>query len=239
MKGIVQSGRAHYDRSEKVCLILTGWSESKKSMIFIRYENWKSYLKFFPLTSLLLIANVIMFLVLTFNGGSTNSLVLLQYGALTNYELLAHEWWRYVTSIFLHAGFSHLLFNSFALIVFAPPMERLLGSLRYGVLYLGGGVVGNILAIAYYNSIDKITISVGASGAIYAVYGAFLYVALFQRGLMDETSRKTLYTLLLFGIIFSFAMSGINWMAHLGGLLGGFFIYGLIIRLWKPRMFRK
>ncbi|WP_434751842.1 rhomboid family intramembrane serine protease [Paenibacillus amylolyticus] len=208
-------------------------------MIFIRYENWKDYLKYFPLTSILLIANVVMFIVLTFNGGSTNNMVLLKFGALTNYELFAQDWWRYVTSIFLHAGFGHLLFNSFALIVFAPPMERLLGSLRYGVLYLGGGVVGNILAVAWYNSVGEITISVGASGAIYAVYGAFLYVALFQRNIMDETSRKTMYTLLLFGIIFSFAMSGINWMAHLGGLLGGFFIYGLIIRLWKPRIFKK
>ncbi|MNW54479.1 Rhomboid protease GluP [compost metagenome] len=166
-------------------------------------------------------------------------MVLLKFGALTNHELFAQEWWRYITSIFLHAGFSHLLFNSFALIVFAPPMERLLGSVRYGVLYLGGGVLGNILAVAWYNSIGSITISVGASGAIYAVYGAFLYVALFQRTMMDEASRKTMYTLLLFGIIFSFAMSGINWMAHLGGLLGGFFIYGLLIRLWKPRSLKR
>ncbi|UPK46039.1 MULTISPECIES: rhomboid family intramembrane serine protease [Paenibacillus] len=208
-------------------------------MIFIRYENWKSYLKFFPLTSILLIANVVMFIVLSFNGGSTNSMTLLKFGALVNHELFAADWWRYITSMFLHAGFSHLLFNSFALIVFAPPMERLLGSVRYGVLYLGGGILGNILAVAWYNSVGATTISVGASGAIYAIYGAFLYVALFQRTMMDETSRKTLYTLLIFGIIFSFAMTGINWMAHLGGLLGGFFIYGLLIRLWKPRSFKQ
>jgi membrane associated rhomboid family serine protease len=93
--------------------------------------------------------------------------------------------------------------------------------------------------VAWYNSVGATTISVGASGAIYAIYGAFLYVALFQRTMMDEASRKTLYTLLVFGIIFSFAMSGINWMAHLGGLLGGFFIYGLLIRLWKPRSFKQ
>ena len=133
-------------------------------------------------------------------------------------------------------GFDHLLFNSFALIVFAPPLERLLGSVRYGVLYLAGGVVGNILAIAWYKSIGELTILLGASGAIYAVYGAFLHIALFQRNIMDETSRKTLYTLLLFGIIFSVAVANVSWMAHLGGLLGGFFIYGLIIRLWKPRI---
>lgn len=196
-------------------------------------------MKFFPLTSILLIANVVMFIVLSFNGGSTNSMTLLKFGALFNHELFAADWWRYITSMFLHAGFSHLLFNSFALIVFAPPMERLLGSVRYGVLYLGGGILGNILAVAWYNSVGATTISVGASGAIYAIYGAFLYVALFQRTMMDETSRKTLYTLLIFGIIFSFAMTGINWMAHLGGLLGGFFIYGLLIRLWKPRSFKQ
>ncbi|WP_337034648.1 rhomboid family intramembrane serine protease [Paenibacillus illinoisensis] len=208
-------------------------------MIFIRYENWRSYLKFFPLTSILLVANVVMFILLAANGGSTNTMTLLRFGALTNHELFSGEWWRYFSSIFLHAGFSHLLFNSFALVVFAPPMERLLGSVRYGLLYLGSGVLGNVLALAWYNSAGEITISVGASGAIYGIYGAFLYVALFQRTMMDEASRKTLYTLLAFGIIFSFAMSGINWMAHLGGLLGGFFIYGLLIRLWRPRKFRK
>ncbi|MFS0869919.1 rhomboid family intramembrane serine protease [Paenibacillus xylanilyticus] len=208
-------------------------------MIFLRYENWRSYLKFFPLTSIFLIANVVMFIVLAVNGGSTNTMTLLKFGALTNHEFFSGEWWRYFTSIFLHAGFSHLLFNSFALVVFAPPMERLLGSVRYGLLYLGGGILGNILAVAWYNTAGEVTISVGASGAIYAIYGAFLYVALFQRTMMDEASRKTLYTLLAFGIIFSFAMSNISWMAHLGGLLGGFFIYGLLIRLWKPRKFRK
>ncbi|WP_433708504.1 rhomboid family intramembrane serine protease [Paenibacillus illinoisensis] len=208
-------------------------------MIFIRYENWRSYLKFFPLTSILLVANVVMFIILAANGGSTNPMTLLRFGALTNHELFSGEWWRYFSSIFLHAGFSHLLFNSFALVVFAPPMERLLGSVRYGLLYLGSGVLGNVLALAWYNSAGETTISVGASGAIYGIYGAFLYVALFQRTMMDEASRKTLYTLLAFGIIFSFAMSGINWMAHLGGLLGGFFIYGLLIRLWRPRKFRK
>ncbi|CAH1215124.1 MULTISPECIES: rhomboid family intramembrane serine protease [unclassified Paenibacillus] len=208
-------------------------------MIFIRYENWRSYLKFFPLTSLLLLANVIMFIVLSFNGGSTDFRTLLEYGAVTNDPSFEGEWWRYITSIFMHSGFDHLFFNSFALIVFAPPMERLLGSLRYGVLYLASGVLGNVISVAWYNSANMLTISVGASGAIYGIYGAFLYVALFQRSMMDEASRKTLYTLLVFGIIFSIAMSGVNWMAHLGGLLSGFFIYGLMIRLWKPRMLKR
>nr|WP_223069602.1 rhomboid family intramembrane serine protease [Paenibacillus caui] len=60
-------------------------------------------------------------------------------------------------------------------------------------------------------------------------------LALFQRHLMDEGSRRTLYALLMVGVIFSFAVSNINWMGHLGGLIGGFFIYGLLIRVLKRR----
>ncbi|MNC73819.1 Rhomboid protease GluP [compost metagenome] len=75
--------------------------------------------------------------------------------------------------------------------------------------------------------------SVGASGAIYAIYGAFLYIALLQRVMMDESSRKTLYGLLVMGIIMSFATPHVDYTAHIGGLVAGFFLYGLMIRIFK------
>ncbi|MDO7906009.1 rhomboid family intramembrane serine protease [Paenibacillus sp. JX-17] len=208
-------------------------------MIFIRYENWRSYLRYYPVTSLILLINLIMFFVLTFNGGSTNVMTLVRFGALLNDSPFDAQLWRYLTSMFLHAGFDHLLFNCFALLVFAPPLERLLGSWRYALLYLGSGLLGNIISIAHYNAAAEATVMIGASGAIYGVYGAFLYIALFQRQMMDEASRKTLYTLLGFGIIFSFAVANVNWMAHFGGLIGGFFIYGLMLRLLKRRIIRQ
>ncbi len=200
-------------------------------MIFIRSENWKSYLRLYPVTSLLLLANIIMFLVLSFNGGSTNNETLYRFGALVT----EGESYRYVTAMFLHSGFDHLLFNSFALLVFAPPLERLMGWWRYTLLYFLSGIVGNVLSSLYDAQLDKVVISVGASGAIYGVYGAFLYIAVFQRKLIDDDSRKTLYAMLVFGIISSFIVANVNWMAHVGGLIGGFFVYGLIIRLLGKR----
>lgn len=106
------------------------------------------------------------------------------------------------------------------------------------MLYLLSGVIGNILSVAHYNRLGETLITIGASGAIYGVYGAFLYIALLQRNWMDDASRKTVYALLLVGIIFSFASGSvqINWMAHLGGLVGGFFIYGLMARVVKKRI---
>ncbi|MCH1642411.1 rhomboid family intramembrane serine protease [Paenibacillus timonensis] len=204
-------------------------------MIFLRYESWRSYLRYYPVTCLLLAANIIMFIVLAMNGGSTNHYALLKYGALTNIPELAGQGWRLFTSMFLHRGFDHLFSNSFAILVFAPPLERLLGWWRYALLYLGSGLVGNLISMGLHPVGADIHISVGASGAVYGVYGAFLYIALLQRHLMDESSRKTLYSLLIIGVIYSVLVPQINLAAHLGGLVGGFFIYGLIIRLLKRR----
>jgi rhomboid protease GluP len=205
------------------------------AMIFIRYENWKSYLRYYPVTVILLLANVLMFIIVSLNGGSTNLETLVKFGAVVDNGPEKEELWRYFAAIFLHNGFSHLFFNSFSLLVFAPPLERLLGWWRYAILYVIGGFLANILSIVLGGTPDPYTatVSVGASGAIYAIYGAFFYIAVMQRGMMDESSRKTLYGLLVMGIIMSFAMPNINWIAHLGGLVAGFFLYGLIIRIFK------
>ncbi|MBQ4898644.1 rhomboid family intramembrane serine protease [Paenibacillus sp. Marseille-P2973] len=204
-------------------------------MIFIRYENWKSYLRYYPVTVLILVANLVMFLLVMFNGGSDNPYTQLKYGALTNVEPYASEYWRLLGSMFLHHDFGHLFSNSFAILVFAPPLERLLGHWRYALLYIGSGLVGNLISLEVYQRSMDIHLSVGASGAVYGVYGAFLYIALLQRQLMDESSRKTLYSLLIIGVVFSVIVPQVNWMAHFGGLIGGFFLYGIIIRVLKRR----
>ncbi|WP_138495540.1 rhomboid family intramembrane serine protease [Paenibacillus pinistramenti] len=200
-------------------------------MIFIRYENWRNYLRYYPVTSLILVTNLAIYCILLFNGGASNPDTLFRFGAVGSELPYSQDWWRYVTAIFLHVSFSHLLFNCFAILVFAPPLERLLGWWRYALVFLVSGILGNALSMAMYRHAMEPTLSVGASGAIYGVYGAFLYIALLQRQIMDEGSRRTLYAILMVGVIFSFAVSSTNWMAHLGGLIGGFFMYGLLIRL--------
>lgn len=199
-------------------------------MLFVRYENWKSFLRYYPVTSLILLLNVAVFIFLSFKGGSTNPQTLAEYGAVTNVPPY-DQWWRVITAIFLHNGFSHLLSNSFGLIVFAPPLERLIGSWRYVVLYMASGIIGNVISLELYQQAANSVVAVGASGAIYGIYGAFLYIALFQRQIMDEASRKTMYTILVLGLIFTFVVPGIGIWAHLGGLIAGFFIYGLMLRL--------
>ncbi len=208
-------------------------------MIFVRYEKWNQYLKFYPVTTLFIVINVAMFIIMALDGtyrAEASGAALLKYGALSNAVGFpgigdVESPWRYLTSIFLHGSFQHLLFNCFAILVFLPPLERLLGHIRYGVLYLLSGIIANVISMGAYERAGQIFISVGASGAIYGGYGAFLYLALFQRQKMDKASRQTIYILLAMGLIFTFASPEVNVWAHLGGMIAGFFLYGLMIRL--------
>lgn len=212
-------------------------------MIFLRYESFRSYLRLYPVTASLITLNIVYFIIVALSGDPNNSYHAVDYGAFVTYPgkdpygML--EPWRYVTSIFMHSGLEHLLFNMFALLVFAPPLERLLGSLRYVFFYIVCGIAGNAMsALANQITNDPYAhVGVGASGAIYGIYGAFLFVSLFRKSMLDDSSRKTVYTILIFGVIYSVIVPKIDLWAHVGGALAGFLLYKLFDRAsaWKHR----
>lgn len=194
-------------------------------MIFLRYESFREYLRYYPVTSVILALNLLVFLAdLVLDGRLFAAGAFFQHPVIDRYGL--SEPWRYATSIFLHADWEHLLFNAFAILVFAPPLERLIGHFRYAVFYLLAGILANVYSAAVHAGDDRI--AVGASGAVYGVFGAYLYLALFRKRLMDEASRKTVYTILLFGLLYSVIYPRIDIWAHAGGCLAGFLMLGVL-----------
>ncbi|EXX87017.1 Rhomboid family protein [Paenibacillus darwinianus] len=200
-------------------------------MIFLRYESFRSYVRLYPVTAVILAVNLLVFIAdwllpgqpLTIRGMFSQQPLVDRYGLA--------EPWRYVTSITLHAGWQHLLFNSFSILVFAPPLERVLGHVRYLLFYLLAGILGNaVSAVVYAGSVH---LSVGASGAIYGVFGAYLFLAVFRKYAMDEASRKTIYMILIFGLIYSILSPNINIWAHIGGGISGFAMMGMFVRARK------
>lgn len=123
------------------------------------------------------------------------------------------EWWRLITAGFLHAGLMHLLFNCLALYTLGTPFEALYGRTRYAILLLISLVAGSY-ASTTFNAENQV--SVGASGAIFGLFGALLVVG---RRLGADT-RSTL-TLLAINTAIAIAIPNIDWRAHLGGLAGG------------------
>ncbi len=123
------------------------------------------------------------------------------------------EWWRLVTSAFVHYGLMHLAFNMFALFIVGPPLEAVLGRLRYGTLYalsaLGGAVL--VYLLAPLNSATA-----GASGAVFGLFGATFVVS--KRLNLDV---RGVTALIVINVVITFVLPGISWQGHLGGLVTG------------------
>lgn len=200
--------------------------EGEKAILFLRYESFRQYIRLYPVTTAILLIQVLLFVLMTWLGSSTDEETLLRFGAMLNVPPYSGEYWRYFAAIFLHIGFNHLLFNSFSIFVFAPPLERLLGAWRYAVFYLGSGLAGNLVSELLTRDVH---LSAGASGAIYGVFGAYLYIALFRKSAIDKQSSVTIKAVLVVGIIYSFLMPNVNWYAHLGGLAAGMLLFRQMI----------
>lgn len=123
------------------------------------------------------------------------------------------EWFRLLSSVFLHGSLLHLAFNMYVLFVLGPPLERLLGHARFLILFLISGLGGAVASFAF-SSVN--TVSVGASGAIFGLMGA-LVVA----GRHLKTDITQVLVLIGINVAIGFIAPGIDWRAHLGGLLTG------------------
>jgi membrane associated rhomboid family serine protease len=142
--------------------------------------------------------------------------------AQINALVAAGEWWRIVTVVLLHGTWTHLLFNMWALWVLGPQIERGVGTWPFVSLYLASAAVGG--AFFFYFPMDGGT-AIGASGAIFGLFGIWLSWALHRRNTMQGRALlNQLGFLLLINAALPFFLPGIAWQAHLGGLIAGFLI---------------
>lgn len=201
-------------------------------VVFLRTESFKQYIKLYPITTGIIAINLLIFGIMSIVGSTEDVITLFRFGAM--YNSPDAEAWRYIASIFIHIGFAHLLFNCFALYVFAPPLERILGKIRYLVLYLLSGIAGNIATLLFQS---EPRISAGASGAIYGIYAAYLFLAIFRKEFFDHQTKQMIITIIAAGFIFSL-LPGINIYAHLGGFVGGIIVLSIMV-LFIKRKYRK
>ncbi|TDI50140.1 MAG: rhomboid family intramembrane serine protease [Acidobacteria bacterium] len=146
-----------------------------------------------------------------------------------NLAVAAGEWWRIFTPILLHASITHILFNMWALWVLGPQIERGVGTWPFVSLFLASAGVGG--AFAFYLG-DPLDVAVGASGAIFGLFGVWLSWALHRRNTMQGRAMlRQIGFLLLINAAIPFLVPRIAWQAHLGGLIAGFAIGEIWSRL--------
>lgn len=180
-------------------------------------DSFSSQRRIIPsVTYLLLGLNLIVFLLMTLAGGSTQDEVLIAFGAKVNTLIQAGQVWRFLTSIFIHIGLIHLLFNLYALWVLGPITEERFGHWRFFVIYILSGIGGSIASFLLSPAL-----SAGASGAIFGLLGALLYYSFKRPTLWRSGLGMNLIIVILVNLGFGFLQPGIDNYAHLGGLLTG------------------
>jgi len=132
----------------------------------------------------------------------------------------AGEYYRLLTSAFLHGGIVHLLLNMYALYLFGPQLEAALGRLRFVVLYVVSALGGSALSYAFASPVQP---SLGASGAVFGLLGAYLVI---NRRL--GRNNTPVLMLLAINLVYGFLVPNIDWRAHLGGLVTGALVAGAI-----------
>lgn len=210
--------------------VAQGTSEEEEPGFFAdkgRFKGIRSV--FFPregyfITPVLILINVLVFTVMCFSGVSIlvpESEELIRWGANMRPYVLQGEVWRLFTCMFLHIGVFHLLLNMYALSYIGMIVEPLLGKARFTAAYLLAGLAGSVNSIWWHS----LTVSAGASGAIFGLYG--LFIALLLTNHVGKAARKTVLrsTMIFVGFnLISGTKQGIDNAAHIGGLLAGLLI---------------
>ena len=174
-----------------------------------------------PATRVILVTNVLVFLLMEFSGGTMNEATLLAFGVKSNAAIDQGEFWRFITPVFIHIGILHLGLNSYALWIVGQQVERLYGSARFLSLYVLMGIAGVAGSYLYH----PMSLSAGASGAIFGLFGVLLMFGLQHRRRVPLFFRRAIgrgiLPVILINLVIGFAIPVIDNAAHIGGLLAG------------------
>lgn len=186
------------------------------------------------ITNYLIFINVLVFLSMFLIGGMNvfNSVQwLLVFGAHFGPLMIEEgQWFRLITSMFIHGGIMHIFFNMYVLYIFGNLAEKVYGSYKFLTIYVSTGIVAGLTTLV----VNPETISVGASGAIFGLIG-LLFGTGFRKDtptLLKSITGTTLLPMILINVFLGFTVPAINNAAHLGGLFSGF-AFGLMTPAFK------
>ena len=141
-------------------------------------------------TAALIAVNAAVFLVLSLFGDTEDPAFMLRHGAMyEEYVIRGREYYRLFTCLFLHFGIEHLLNNMVLLGALGWNLEAVTGKVRFLVIYFGSGLAGNLLSLFFNRASGENVVSAGASGAIFGLMGALLYVVIVNRGRLGRLAK--------------------------------------------------
>ncbi|MFL0246611.1 rhomboid family intramembrane serine protease [Candidatus Clostridium stratigraminis] len=184
------------------------------------------------ITYILIGINLLVYLITAFlsqNFIDSDINVLIKLGAKYNELISQGEYYRFVSSMFLHGGLLHVALNMYSLYSIGPLIEKVFGKAKYVIIYFVSGITGSIFSYLFSDSV-----SIGASGAIFGLLGGALIFAFKVRNSLGKEFLRSVVSVIAINLFIGFTMPNIDNYAHLGGLTGGV-IVTLLLSMIKQR----
>lgn len=207
-----------------------GIREPLEKMLENRASEQKAdYKQFSPVNTLLVILNVLIFAAMTMAGTVGDSAGMIKWGAMyTPLMEEPREIYRVITSMFLHFDISHLTGNMIVLIALGDNLERALGKWKYLIIYFLSGAGAGIASFVYNEIAGNTVVAAGASGAIFGVIGALFCMVVMNKGKLEDVTAFRLGVMIVYVLYTGLKTPGIDNTAHIGGLLTGILLTGLM-----------
>ncbi len=199
-----------------------------------RQHRKKKQIRILTMNNLLILINILVFVWLEMNGSTENTLYMLLHGAF--YWPLVREsgeLYRFFTCMFIHFGFMHLAGNMITLFYLGDNLERAVGVAKYIIIYIVTGLASSIVSCLYYIMIGKDVVSGGASGAVFGVIGALVYIVTANKGKLEDLNSVSLTLFTIYLLYSGFTSTGVNNAAHIGGFFSGLLIAKFLYK--KPQ----
>ncbi|NFV13869.1 rhomboid family intramembrane serine protease [Clostridium sporogenes] len=198
----------------------------EKGNIYYNENNIDSHEKA-TITKIIIGINIFMYLITAFlskNILSSNIRVLVFLGAKANSFINNGEYYRLITSMFLHGGLIHLALNMYALNSIGPLIENYFGKVKYLIIYFISGILSS-----YFSYLFSPSVSIGASGAIFGVLGATLIIAYKNRKRGGKEFLNNIISVIVVNLILGFSIPNVDNFGHIGGLIGGIIVTLILI----------
>ena len=196
-------------------------------------DSYNNRIKYFLTVNKILIAvNIIVFIIMSLNGDTTDAYYLYEHGGITPHKLfIEFEFGRLFTSMFVHSGISHIVNNMLMLWLMGDVLEREFGKIYYIIVYFGSGLAAGLISQVYhFIQGEHYLVSVGASGAIFGVIGAVVWILIRNKGNWNNISLKRVILYLVISVIAGLNDTSIGLVAHIGGFIAGFIICMILYR---------
>ena len=188
-----------------------------------------------PVNITLAVINVAVFFIMSILERAFGNQYLYQYGAMFPPAVLGGQWYRLITSSFIHFDIAHLFNNMLLFITLGSYLERAFGKIRYIIFFFSAAVLSSLASMFHMIYSKDLAFSAGASGIVFGMIGALLYMVIRNKGRFQNLTIRSFMIMILLSLYFGFVTAGVDNAAHVGGLCAGFLLGILLYRKEKAQ----